>query len=504
MSQLINLLVYNPEQPLLFTQLFFWVFFTLALAVFSIIYKNNRVRTFFLLLFSLYFYYKTGGYFFFLLLFSTIIDYLLGLAIYNSTTPLKRRFFLILSLISNLGILAYFKYAYFLTETLNSLFSTNLKVVNYLALWSNNLTGTDFNVSTIILPVGISFYTFQTISYTMDVYRKRIPALHNIIDFAFFVTFFPQLVAGPIVRAAQFIPQLTEKYNLTIQQVGHALFLIINGLIKKMLISDYISVNFVDRVFDNPNGYSGIENLWAVYGYSVQIYCDFSGYTDIAIGTALMLGFTLPLNFYSPYKATSITDFWRRWHISLSTWLRDYLYIPLGGNKRGKIRTYLNLFVTMLLGGLWHGAGLRFIIWGGLHGVALAFHKLWSILNPWQNQKNKYLQFLSVFVTFNFVSFLWIPFRASNMDSVSAIINQIFYSLDLSLMIQLIFGYPFVFIAITTALIIHWLPASFKETYRGWFIKTPWVVKLIILLLLTVVLYQSRTSGLQPFIYFQF
>ena len=202
--------------------------------------------------------------------------------------------------------------------------------------------------------------------------------VRNIIDFGFYVSFFPHLVAGPIVRASVFIPQIYQEFKLSKHEFSHALYMISKGLIKKIIISNFIALNLVDRVFDAPSIYSGFENLLAIYGYGLQIYCDFSGYTDIAIGVALILGFRLPVNFNSPYKAKSITDFWKRWHISLSQWLRDYLYISLGGNRKGKIRTYLNLMITMLLGGLWHGASLRFIIWGGLHGIGLVINKIWN------------------------------------------------------------------------------------------------------------------------------
>ncbi len=320
---------------------------------------------------------------------------------------LKRKLFVATSVFINLSLLAYFKYAYFFTDLFNSAFNTDFEVINLLAEWTNNLFGSSFNISQIILPVGISFYTFQTISYTVDVYRKKLKPVKNIIDFGFYVSFFPQLVAGPIVRAAEFIPQLYQKFKLTKQEFGHAIFLILNGLVKKMLISDYISINFVDRVFDSPLSFTGFENLMAVYGYSIQIYCDFSGYTDIAIGVALFLGFRLPINFNSPYKAMNITDFWRRWHISLSSWLRDYLYIPFGGNKKGKTSTYINLMITMILGGLWHGASLRFVIWGGIHGFGLVIHKLWVKLNlsfrkyyTTRSSKNIFSHFISVFTTF--------------------------------------------------------------------------------------------------------
>ncbi len=361
----LSLLDYDARRPLLFNSADFFLLFTLFFAIYLVLINRANLRIVFTLGFSLYFYYLSSGFFFFLLVFSTIVDFILGHFIYHASTKTKSRFFLALSIAINLGLLGYFKYT------------------NFFIGLANDFTGLDLSFKKIFLPVGISFYTFQTMSYSIDVFRRKLVPLteyitdirsffHRLNDFAFFVTFFPQLVAGPIVRAADFIPQIRKKPVLNKAQLGQAVLLISGGLFKKAVISDYISVNFVDRVFEAPALYSGVENLMAVYGYAIQIYCDFSGYSDMAIGLGLLLGFQLPENFRKPYQAHSIRNFWQRWHISLSTWLRDYLYIPLGGNKKGKGRSYVNLMITMLLGGLWHGAGLVFIIWGGLHGFALA------------------------------------------------------------------------------------------------------------------------------------
>ena len=277
------------------------------------------------------------------------------------------------------------------------------------------------------------------------------------------------------------------------------------------MISDYISINYVDRIFDSPSSFTGFENLMAVYGYSIQIYCDFSGYTDIAIGVALLLGFRLPINFNSPYKSLNITDFWHRWHISLSSWLRDYLYIPLGGNKKGKTRTTINLMITMILGGLWHGANLRFVIWGGLHGLGLVIHKLWvnlnSSLNKYYNvrtSRNWFTHFLSVFITFNLVSFAWIFFRAEDMPSAKTMITQIGLNFQLELIPIMISSYYKIFVVILIGLLIHWLPTSFKEYYRGKFIQSNIVIKVLIVVIVVFMIYQAKSAAIQPFIYFQF
>jgi D-alanyl-lipoteichoic acid acyltransferase DltB (MBOAT superfamily) len=286
-----------------------------------------------------------------LLLFTIVLDYFLGIWIENTEDPLARKALLIVSVVSNLGILFFFKYADFVTHDVLML---------------------DVDRLNLILPAGISFHTFQSLSYTIDVYRKKLPATRSVVQFATFVLFFPQLVAGPIVRAQELLPQLDKLPALEMQKATRGLFLILVGLFKKIALADTLAIAIVDRVFEAPENFSSIEVLTGVYGYALQIYLDFSAYSDIAIGSALVLGMTLPENFRTPYRSANLSEFWRRWHISLSTWLRDYLYIALGGNRGAQWRTYLNLILTMLLGGLWHGASWAFIVWGGLHGFGLA------------------------------------------------------------------------------------------------------------------------------------
>jgi len=497
-------LIYNESSPLIFTEGSFWLFFAVLLLGYSLVYKTSHLRSLYLLIFSFFFYYKSSGFFFFLLVFSTICDYVLGLLISKTEISLKRKIYVALSVIINLAVLSYFKYSYFFVDSANQLFGTNCQVFNFLAHWSNVVTGSGFDVTEIILPVGISFYTFQTISYTVDVYRRKVAPVKNIIDFGFYVSFFPQLVAGPIVRAAEFIPQLYRKFSLSRREFGHALFLIINGLVKKIIISDYISLNFVDRVFENPLSYSGFENLLATYGYSVQIYCDFSGYTDIAIGLALLLGFRLPLNFNSPYKALNITDFWRRWHISLSSWLRDYLYIPLGGNRKGTVRTYANLMITMLLGGLWHGANIRFVIWGAIHGVSLAVHKAWeSIFPPKRYQTPVWKRVLGSLFTFHLVCLSWIFFRAESLAKAWGMLRQITTRFGQQTF-EVVENYYVVLSMIAFALIVHCIPVRWKEYYRGIFIRTPLVVKVLAAVVVAIAIFQVKSADLQPFIYFRF
>jgi len=495
---------FNPDKAFVFTSPAFWIFFLFVLAGYSMVYKKLPVRNVYLFLVSLFFYYKAGGLFLFILIFVTVIDYTSGFLIYKSKRLAARRFFVLLSIISNLGLLGYFKYTGFIINSINELFGTQFKVYDLLSGFSNSILGTSFDVSYIILPVGISFFTFQSLSYTIDVYRKKMEPVRNIIDFGFYVSFFPHLVAGPIVRASVFIPQIYQEFRLSKHEFSHALYMISKGLIKKIIISNFIAINLVDRVFDTPSMYSGFENLLAIYGYGLQIYCDFSGYTDIAIGVALILGFRLPVNFNSPYKAKSITDFWKRWHISLSQWLRDYLYISLGGNRKGKIRTYFNLMITMLLGGLWHGASLKFVIWGGLHGIGLVINRIWDSIFKRRNSRSWIGKLLGVFITFQFVNFCWIFFRASDLDSVKIMLKQIFENFSPGSYMTVLPAYSSALLLMGVAYIIHFLPEKTKESYRGLFIKIPLVAQLAVIMLIAILLFQMRTTEVMPFIYFRF
>ena len=503
-SMLTSLFSYNPDQPFVFTSPAFWIFFLIVLLGYSLVYKKLLIRNIYLFLISLFFYYKAGGFFLFILIFITIIDYTCGLLIFNSKRQGARRFFVLLSIISNLGLLGYFKYTSFIITSINGLFGTHFVVYDLLSNLSNSFLGTTFDISFIILPVGISFFTFQSLSYTIDVFRKKMEPVRNIIDFGFYVSFFPHLVAGPIVRASVFIPQIYQEFKLSRPEFSHALYMISKGLIKKIVISNFIAINLVDRVFDAPSVYSGFENLMAIYGYGLQIYCDFSGYTDIAIGVALILGFRLPVNFNSPYKAKSITDFWKRWHISLSQWLRDYLYISLGGNRKGKIRTYFNLMITMLLGGLWHGASLRYVIWGGLHGIGLVFNRIWDSIFKNHNRTNWIGRVVAIFITFQFVNFCWIFFRAPDLVSIKIMLKQIFENFSPGSYQTVLPGYSNVLLLMAVAYIIHFLPERTKESYRGLFIKIPLVGQLAIIMTIAILLFQMRTTEIMPFIYFRF
>lgn len=489
--KLLQQFAYNPAEPLIFNSGFFLFLFTGFLFVYSQLSDNHRSKLIFVTLFSLYFYYKSSGSYFVLLIFATVIDFTLARLIHESNNQWKRKFYIVVTVLVNLGMLGYFKYTNFLYESF---------------FWSSN---TEFQPLDIFLPVGVSFFTFQSLSYTIDVYRGNLKPVNNILDYAFFVSFFPQLVAGPIVRASDFIPQIYKATVVTKEMFGIAVFLIGSGLFKKAVISDYISTNFVDRVFDAPTLYSGIENLLAVYGYALQIYCDFSGYSDMAIGIALLLGFHFPLNFDSPYRSRNITEFWRRWHISLSTWLRDYLYISLGGNRKGKFRAYLNQMITMLLGGLWHGASWRFIIWGGLHGLALAIHKLFRTWVDSETREKtvagkRFSTFVNVFLTFHFVCFCWIFFRANSMQTAMDMIRQILYHLSPHILVEFISSYKAVVLLMVLGYVLHFIPQRFEFAAQERITEWPMAYKVVFMLVIIIMVIQTKSAGIQPFIYFQF
>lgn len=490
MDQIVRLqdvFVYNSSQPLLFNSALFLGLFLAFYAIYIALraHKFQHLRILYVIVFSLFFYYKCSGLYFFLLIFSSVVDYYIGQVLYKSQKKTIRQLFLWLSIAVNLGLLGYFKYTNFLIDNVNS------------------LAGTSFHSLDIFLPIGISFYTFQTMSYAIDMYRRKVQPARNFWEFLFFVSFFPQLVAGPIVRAAQFIPQITKKPQLSHYGLDKALLLIMGGLFKKAVVSDYISVNFVDRVFDNPQLYSSFENLTAVYGYAAQIYCDFSGYSDMAIGLGLLLGFRLPLNFRSPYQSASLTEFWRRWHISLSSWLKDYLYISLGGNRKGRIRTYVNLFLVMFLGGLWHGAAWKFAVWGMLHGVLLAVERFGRRII--KLPKSKARRFFGWLFTFHFVLFAWIFFRASDYDKAVLLIQKIGDLFSEQYTIQaIVYSYRYVFALLSVAFLTHLLPNRLLFALYAVYRRIPLWVKAVGLGFLIWMVYLTASSDVQPFIYFQF
>lgn len=517
-QRVLDQLSYLPDSPMIFSSgIFLFLFLGFSL-IYSALGKADTLRILFVTLFSYYFYYKSSGLFFVLLALVTISDYFIAKAIEDVGKGGLGKTLVFLSLVLDLGLLIFFKYTNFLGETICTLLTENgIHVPS--SITGSYLLGVAWQPRDIFLPVGISFFTFQSLSYTIDVYRGNIKPLNRLLDYAFYVSFFPQLVAGPIVRARDFIPQIRRPLMVTDEMFGSGVFFIIAGLFKKAVISDYISVNFVERVFDQPDLYSGLENLLAVYGYTLQIYCDFSGYSDMAIGIALLLGFQFPKNFDSPYKSASITEFWRRWHISLSSWLKDYLYISLGGNRHGKFRQYFNLLMTMLLGGLWHGASLNFILWGGLHGIFLCIDKIWHALFPkaspltyLPSKKNPNaatrsslpLRIFGAIVTFHLVAGCWVLFRAQSFGIANQVFTQIFTKFQPQIFGQWVESYWAVASLMFLGYALHLLPDSWTDKSKYIVTKMPLIVKAIILIVLIFIVIQIKSSDVQPFIYFQF
>ncbi len=533
--------LYDSKNPLLFNNGFFVYFFTLFILLFFALRNHHKARRYVFCIFSLYFFYKASGWFVGLVLISAVVDFFLSNAIYREKSQSRKKFLLVLSILFNLGMLFYFKYTDFFIEISNSLFDTK------------------FNPLNLILPIGISFYTFENLSYTVDVYRGEFKPANKFSDYLLFLAFFPKLMMGPIVRAHDFVPQINEPYVISERDFAKGFFLIISGLIKKLVISDYITLNMVDYMFDNPALHTGVENLMAVYGYAMVIYCDFSGYSEIAIGIALWLGFKIPPNFMSPYQSLNITEFWRRWHISLSTWLKDYLYIPLGGNRNFSVASFIfvggflvgsfimgvelfhlsnlwaavvsavlllifiipalitrktsgiaanfNLLTTMLLGGFWHGASWNFIIWGAIHGVGLGIHKIWMLLTDKSfsgfNQSRIY-KIISGILTFHFVCFAWIFFKAEDLEIAKTMIYQIFNNFDISVFGPFYDNYKGVVWMILAAMLLHLIPDNLADKVIARTKTIPMVVYILVFFLFLILYgYFKSAEQVMP-IYLQF
>jgi D-alanyl-lipoteichoic acid acyltransferase DltB (MBOAT superfamily) len=553
MERLIQLFSFDEAQPLIFTQLDFWIFFLIVLSIFSFIQKHKLTRSIFLFVVSLFFYFKTSGLLVLLLSASIILNYFIGRGLGKTSSKIHKKVFVTLSVLFNLLTLGYFKYAYFFTDSFNEMFHTKYEVFNVFARMANSFMGGGSFADNIVLPVGVSFFTFQSISYVVDIYRKEVQPVQNFFDYAFFVSFFPQLVAGPIVRARDFIPQIRKPFQLNHNEFSWAIIQIVKGILKKVVLADYIAIHFIDKVVDAPEAFPGFISILAMWGYSLQIYGDFSGYTDIAIGVSRLMGFKLLENFNSPYKAINVADFWRRWHKSLGSWLRDYLYIPLGGNRGGGIGTYiatlvilifmvfitqwywlifiylglmllyivfsllfvnfkkyihrdLNLLITMVLGGLWHGASENFVIWGAMNGIALILYNHWKKISPYEQLNNWGVHIWKIFITFNFITFTRIWFRLEKDGAPSQMLHQIWHNFELnqesiSILLE---GFDIALLVMLIGYIIHWLPSKTKLFGEKLFTKLPMYMQSIVVAIILVFVYQAFSDTFKPFVYFQF
>ncbi len=492
---------------MLFQSPLYGVFLVSAFVVFWLIHKARLPRALFLIAISYGFYFygtwdaareqsvPFGAWGWSALCLSIIfvgssLDFWIGRALQKTDDPRARKTLLFVSIAYYLGVLAIFKYFNFAVDS----FATVAQSLG-LAVKPVHLR--------LVLPFGISFFTFETMSYTIDVYRRETRACDKYLDYLLFVCFFPHLVAGPIVRPRAMLPQFGKPPVLDDGEQGRGLFLIGQGLAKKLIIGDFLAVAIVGRVFDNPERYSSVEVLVGVYAYAFQIYADFSGYTDIALGSSLLFGYKLPPNFDSPYTSVNLQDFWRRWHISLSSWLRDYLYVPLGGSRGGALLTYRNLLITMLLGGLWHGASWNFVIWGALHGGALAVTRMWQRQfgdDPTRARRRTPMpRVFGIVLTFHFVCFAWIFFRAPTLAHAGLVLGRIgrFASGTTNL------SWP-ISAVLVLSIVTHGLPDAWIDRLRDRFVRTPALVQGIVLALVALALHAAASTEAQPFVYGQF
>ncbi len=553
MDRLYDIFSFAETDRMVFNRLDFWLFFLAFMMIFSMLHKFQLIRSIFITVVSFFLYYKTSGLFVLLLGLSITVNYFLGKWIHKVEKDLGRKWIIAFSAIFNVFFLGFFKYAYFFTDSFNEMFHTQYEAINWFAQMGNGFFGDGFFETKILLPAGVSFFTFQSISYVVDIYRKEISPVKNYFDYAFYVTYFPHVIMGPIVRARDFIPQIYQPFQLSKSDFSASVILVVKGLIKKIVLADYIAVHFIDKIVDAPEAYPGFVSVMAMWGYSLQIYGDFSGYTDIAIGISRLMGFELLPNFNSPYKANSVADFWRRWHKSLGAWLRDYLYIPLGGNRKGSWGSYiailiififlvfitqwygllfiyigvtalyligvllipnfkkyvhrdLNLLITMVVGGLWHGASENFVIWGTMNGVALVIYNYWKKISPYENKPWLIVHFWKVFLTFNFITFTRIWFRLDGDGEPAIMLDQIWNHFDFSwsVFITVLQTYQSVFWVILIGYFFHWLPQTIKHRYEQIFIQMSMPLQIGSVILIIFIMYQAVSDTFKPFVYLAF
>lgn len=467
---------------MLFPTLAFGVFFLFVYFTAWSLDRENERRKLFLLLASWFFYAQWDWRFVALLIASAVLNWGVAALIARSDEAGRRKLLVGLGVAANLLILGVFKYYGFFVEQAGELLAR--------FGWER-----DVPLLEIVLPVGISFFTFQGISYVVDVHRGKTPPARSLMDVMLLMSFFPHLVAGPIVRASDLLPQFERVPRLTREMATHGFLLIGWGLFKKTVIASELATRLVDPVFFDPTAYGALDITAAVYAYAIQIYCDFSAYSDMAIGTAALLGYSFPRNFDQPYRARSLQDFWRRWHISLSSWLRDYLYVPLGGGRNGLVRSCLNVFITMLLGGLWHGAAWTFVAWGALHGGVQVIERLGraafqgrSVIPAW----------IGVIVTFHIVCLGWILFRAETFPMAMDMLAGL-GRFDAATMVT-----PFVLTLIIGGLAMHWLPPRAIEGFATWLKPAPSLTMGLFIGAAILLVEAMRPEGVAPFIYFQF
>lgn len=456
------------------------------LAVYTILRNYSRTAMMmYVICFSLFIAYQVNGTIMWLLPLTACINYAITQEM-RLHEGKARKALLTLVIGIDLALLCYFKYTNFIIgDVLNAMLSTN------------------FSLRSIALPVGISFYTFQAISYAVDTYKRKFDMEVTLLEYCFYLTFFPLLMAGPITRASNLIPRLKRNQQASSRMLWTGLFLIMLGLVKKNVLSDYIA-QFNNWVFDAPQTFSGFENVAALLGYPVQIFLDFSGYSDMSIGVAAILGFYLPDNFYFPYRSLNVTEFWRRWHISLSFWFRDYVYIPLGGNRKGTLRMYLNNFLTMLVAGLWHGSSWMFVIWGALHGFGLVVHKFFSRQLGIKIPSTSVGNFLSWFLTYVYVCFAWSFFRAADLGKLGSMYQKVCSDFSLDYLVPFFNARTGWVVCVFGVMLSYLFSERQYKRMQLRFITLPWGVKLILFLVCLQLVVQMSQENVQPFIYTQF
>ncbi|MFH0895026.1 MAG: MBOAT family O-acyltransferase [Bacteroidota bacterium] len=490
LNDFLNALLYQPDSPLVFQSVTFFVLFAFFYLIYAIGFKNRSFRNVWLLLFSLYFYYKISGFFVILLIGIASIDFLVGLLMHRTKKPGVKGLMLMISLVANLGALFYFKYTNFLIETWTGITSPGIQPV----------------LLDIIQPLGISYFVFKTLTYTIDLHREMIDTPEkNWFRYLLYVSFFPNILSGPISKARDLLPQIAGAVVIDRERMSKGFFLIALGLIKKIAVADFIAANLADRVFESPQYFTGVDALMASYASLLQLFFDFSGYTDIVIGLALLMGFVVEPNFNKPFLAGNITEFWRRWHITLYNWLSEYVYQPLAFTWRRlkKPGILLAVFITFFISGLWHGAAITFVIWGLLHGTAIAWD---TISSPLRTRIKKFTpgflyKFISIFITFHFLVFTSVLLKSFSLEKAQVVYSMMLNDLDFSLMPQWLEIYSWPFIVMAVALFLQYLPIKFYDFGLRVFRSTHWILKAVLLAILFVLLYQLYNSEAMPFIY---
>ena len=471
---------------MLFNTISFYAVFIVFLTIYAVLHRTSRtLMMLYVVLFSLFFFARINPGVSMLLPLTALLSWSMTRRMNECKGPLRRRWLWFIVLVDLLPLL-YFKYANFGIDMLNSLLHENLPLQD------------------IVLPVGISFYTFQAISHTVDVYRRRLRLKMDFLEYIFYLSFFPLLLAGPITRAGNMLRQMREQAPVDPRLLYTGLWLVMMGILKKCVVADYIA-QFNNWAFDAPVLYNGFELLMAAMGFSVQIYCDFSGYSDMSIGIAAMMGFRLRENFNLPYQSLNISEFWRRWHISLSTWFRDYVYIPLGGNRAGRMRTYLNNFLTMLVAGLWHGSTMMFVFWGALHGVALVLHKWCHHLFLHRIPSGRWWVVLPSWLVFQvFLLFTWIIFRAPDVPTAVEFVQRVFTQFDTDCIPAFFSQRPMWTILVVLAMLVHGIRERWFYRLQEGFISLPWPVKTVLFLLVLQMAIEFSNSEVKPFLYYKF